>query len=423
MAAVKTKLKANANCKLCEFKIPDPNYIYCPQCGNKLSSDGIYPPIKLNYLWEKEHGGKIIYENFKAVRDFGLPANEEIHIRRTLGNTAHPYLMEIRRFSTLFICPHMTTELYKIGKLMGYFSSEIAFKTTNLEPAIQSLRNSGIFWTVFENKRIQDTYCGIWRSQGYGDIHLTKVDRKNRTVQYSVKYITPIVHSNRPLCDVELGTLCGSAEVMFSGFWCGNETECQHSGNKTCKFNLHLSEKNVDSELPTMESDEYSPILDNVLERIITNEENRLNHKEYFHISADQCLNYMLSSPSPGHYVLSKHAGVITGKRIAKEADLIELSIKERLDYLRNLFTYLKAGIISKVEERSPERILIHMDESVYASGVNNIDLKLCVFLAGIIEGVINEGSKTRWEVTEKDCLASGNDDCVFLAKQRTLGY
>lgn len=58
------------------------------------------------------------------------------------------------------------------------------------------------------------------------------------------------------------------------------------------------------------------------------------------------------------------------------------------------------------------------MDESVYASGVSNIGMKLDVFLAGIIEGALNQASGEKWRVDETKCLANGDDCCEFSCKR-----
>ena len=60
----------------------------------------------------------------------------------------------------------------------------------------------------------------------------------------------------------------------------------------------------------------------------------------------------------------------------------------------------------------------MRMDESLYASGVSNIHMKLDVFLAGIIEGILNQATDEKWRVDEIKCLANGDDYCEFAARK-----
>lgn len=58
------------------------------------------------------------------------------------------------------------------------------------------------------------------------------------------------------------------------------------------------------------------------------------------------------------------------------------------------------------------------MDESVYSSGVNNIGMKLDVFLAGIIEGTLDQATGNKWRVDETKCLANGDDHREFVCRR-----
>lgn len=134
---------------------------------------------------------------------------------------------------------------------------------------------------------------------------------------------------------------------------------------------------------------------------------------DFFYIIVDQVLNYYLVSLSPGHKIMSKYTGRICGERIAEEADIH--GIKDSLTYLSDLFLYLKAGILKP--EQASDRIVIKMQESVYASGVDNLSMELYTFLEGIIEGILNVATGEKWDVSERKCIASGFSECEFHCK------
>jgi predicted hydrocarbon binding protein len=58
------------------------------------------------------------------------------------------------------------------------------------------------------------------------------------------------------------------------------------------------------------------------------------------------------------------------------------------------------------------------MDESIYSSGVNNIDMKLDTYLAGILEGALKQSTGERWQVNETKCQANGNENCEFACRR-----
>jgi len=126
-------------------------------------------------------------------------------------------------------------------------------------------------------------------------------------------------------------------------------------------------------------------------------------------------MNYMILSMSPGHEFLSKYSGKYAGERFAVKAGVNGQDAA--FSYARGLFTYLKAGILHEPETKG-DRILLKMDESVYASGVNNIHMKLDVFLEGIIEGLLKKSTGEKWSVEETKCLANGDEYCEFMCKQ-----
>ena len=104
------------------------------------------------------------------------------------------------------------------------------------------------------------------------------------------------------------------------------------------------------------------------------------------------------------------------GEKLAKCAGIG--SVDEAITFARGIFKQEKAGILHKPKEKG-ENIILSMDESVYASGVNNIHMKLCMFLAGIIEGILRQSTSGNWVVDETKCKANGDEQCEFTCRVR----
>ena len=130
----------------------------------------------------------------------------------------------------------------------------------------------------------------------------------------------------------------------------------------------------------------------------------------------DQFINYLLISPSVGHNILSKQAGISAGKMIIEKKEITNQD--NTLDYLIGLFDFLKVGLL-RVESKTTDRVVLHMDESVYSSGVKNINMKLDTFIVGIIEGALIQSTNHNYQVEETKCLANGDSCCEFTGKIR----
>ena len=63
------------------------------------------------------------------------------------------------------------------------------------------------------------------------------------------------------------------------------------------------------------------------------------------------------------------------------------------------------------------EAIRIKVEECIYSSGVKNIGMQLCIFIAGILEGSLTRASRVEWHVSETKCIASGSSYCESNAK------
>ncbi|MBN2014439.1 MAG: hypothetical protein JW778_04610 [Candidatus Altiarchaeota archaeon] len=413
-------------CPACNTKT-EKNWTYCPHCATRLDTSISFdsPQIisgyaldRTRYLWERQQGGKVIFQNFKIVQNLGKVAFKEVEpVRKQLGDFEHINLLNLRKFSFPHLNPNQIYELYAISKLIGYYMANAALgDIVGFSVLIEKLSKTGLFWKIFENEVYQKKHKIGWKNAGGGFIQSGGVDRTTKRVSHHIRECpSSIVHALRSVCFMEVGALCGEAEALFGGIWDGRETKCQAKGDEYNEIEIYLHEKEEKPEIDQLTKEE----LDNILNEIITNsiERTPIRSKELtddFYIIADQVLNYYLLSLSPGHAVMSKYAGKICGERIAEKAELRGLD--PALSYLEDLFLYLKAGILRS--EKKTDRIILKMQESVYAAGVNNIHTNLCIFLAGIIEGTLNKATEQKWDVNEMKCLASGFSECEFWAKK-----
>ena len=175
-----------------------------------------------------------------------------------------------------------------------------------------------------------------------------------------------------------------------------------------------LTDEDVD--IPMFSKNEADKILNSLIEDVINQRGTyRKDLGDFYHIGVNQYMNYFLMALSEGHAILSKHSGFLCGERIAEKANLSDQ--ESALDYACDLFLYLKAGILHEPEVEG-NHIIMRMDESVFASGVSNINMKLDVFLTGIIEGMLNKATDEKWQVEETKCIANGDDYCEFRCRQ-----
>jgi predicted hydrocarbon binding protein len=76
----------------------------------------------------------------------------------------------------------------------------------------------------------------------------------------------------------------------------------------------------------------------------------------------------------------------------------------------------MKIGLL-KIEPQTDDYIRLRLDESVYSSGVKNVNMKLDTFIAGIIEGALKQGTNQKWNAEETKCIANGDEHCEFICK------
>ncbi|MFH1721938.1 MAG: V4R domain-containing protein [Candidatus Altiarchaeota archaeon] len=300
---------------------------------------------------------------------------------------------------------------------MGYYAAEIGCKIANIDKLVHSLSRSALFWKIFENKKIRGAYSQGFLGTNAAILDLIKIDKNKRCLRFTVRdSTTSHLQSPKKCCFIEVGALCGINEVLFNGFWNGVENKCHCVGDDVCEFDVFLHENEVEPKFQFLSKEEVNKIFDYVLSNIVERKTNlRDNLPDTVHAFIDQIINYLMISASPGHIIISKHAGVVSGKHIVEKSGIS--GRESTFSYIQDLFSYLRVGILHGPDGLG-DKISLRMDESVYASGVNNIGMKLDVFLAGIIEGVLCEAMGEKWRVEETKCLANGDDFCEFSCKR-----
>lgn len=407
-------------CSTCKYKIPNKEFVYCPMCAARLDSvlsGEEYNVDRLRYALGQDEGGKFLYDNFSSAKHMGSYQWKKVEpVRSKLDDFAHLELINLRYFSLLYCSPKTTFDLYAIGKFLGHCSVGEALKSTKLEALVNTLSGTKLFWRCFENKLVQKMF-----NEGYSkikamDVRLVNIDKEAKKLRWIfMESPQSIVHSDKPVCFTALGCICGQCEVIFNGIWEGVEVDCRSKTGSVCEVDVYLCEKEEKPPFKLLTKPELDTIMDELIGFVVARD--KLHRKDlgnYFPISVDQCMNYMLLSFSPGHLLLSKHSGVLCGERITEKAGLS--GVDDAFVHVRGLFDYFRAGILYE-PEKVGDVYTLRMDESVYASGVNNIGMKLDVFLAGIIEGVLCQASGEKWRVEESKCLANGDEYCEFLCK------
>jgi len=409
-----------SECPTCGEKIQT-KWKYCPECGICLVGGlDSFSPDRMRYLLSQDREGRFIHENFTAIQHAGIMQWKEVEpIRSRLGDFAHLSLLNFRVFSLLLQQPKSIHDIYNIGKFIGRCSIAEAINTLGTGKLINSMIRTGLFWRIFSVKEIQKNFVDGWVNFKAGFLNVSSVDKNNKGVVFTLSEgMFSISRSNKKLDFLASGIVAGHADGLFSGNWEAYEKSCECAGDQECVIEIKLHQEDErDFTLPALEKKDIEPIIEGLVETVVgRNQTHRKKLGDYIHTGIDQTVNYYLVSPTPGHAILSKHSGVVVGEKISNKAGL--RGEDAAFEYAKNLFGYLKAGILHEPETRGDGAILLKMDESVYASGVNNIHMKLDVFLAGIIEGLLKKATGEKWSVEEVKCLANGDDYCEFKCKK-----
>jgi predicted hydrocarbon binding protein len=406
-------------CKTCKTKL-NKKWDYCPQCGGKTKEEQFEVKIdKIRYLVERQKGGDIIYDNFKSAMQVSrFHFGKQKVMRETLGDFVNINFGALRIFSMLCQKPEYINEFFKVGKLLGYFATIEGLKQLNKERNVGLPYKSDIFWKFLSDERIQEYHKKEWYLTKEGLLQFVEANKKEEVIRYHLKESPMSVFKcNKPLCFFELASECGIAEALSNAYWTGRETMCESKGDEHCEFEIVLEKQYSELAIKEFSKEGLEDLLNQCIENIISGDKRRRNRLgNTIYIMDDQIINYLLISPSIGHNILSKYSGCFVGEQIIEKSDIN--GWEEALDYLIQLFEYMKIGLL-QIESKTSDKIGLRMEESVYSSGVKNINMRLDTFIVGIIEGALKQSTGQKWLVEETKCIAHGNDYCEFTCKTK----
>jgi len=398
-------------CRICKSPIQN-GWSFCPKCGEEVKTGSVFPVSKMNYLWEKEDGGGLIYKNFRAVRESGLTNIENNEqIRPNLGDFCHINFYNLRKFSLLLYNPKVAYELYEAYKLGGYYDAENFIRGSKRQNIVERLSRTNRFWNIFKDKKFLETAKNSYSKVGSGYVEDIDVHEKIGKITFHLRetFSTPI-KSPHSCCFENVADFAGTLESYSYRFWSGIESKCQSKGDEHCQFEMFITKTAEKPKIDILDVVDITNILDNIIRDLDKKVIYRRQLGDYIHISGEQSMNYILTSKSVGHEILSKHSGSIIGQKIVHNSEL--KTEEDALEYLAKIFYDLKVGLISP--EYKNGTIMVKMQESVYSSGVNNINTKLDTFITGIIEGALRQATNQGWIVEEIKCIANGDPYCEF---------
>lgn len=407
--------RAGIGCPSCGSRTRESESI-CPACGFDLDLEGAVETLqRIDYLIKRQRGGRFLHSNFESMRRIGLtPFKQTRPIRSQLEDKVNVTFTVLRFLSMSCLYPQFMYDFYRIGKLLGYYAinglpgNTLKFINHMLSKSETDILKSSIYQNIFSHG---------WRRLGGGVLEYAGYDEERRILTYRLfkSAIFPGEGGfNQPACFIQLGCLCGSIEATTGKFCEGIETKCAGMGDPYCEFNLYIQEDEGNPRFQLLSRKELDRSLDFMISKLIGEEENiRGDSGDNVHISIDQGINYMILSLSKGHVVLSKWSGRLLGEKLIKLKKIKNLF--DAMDYLEKLFLDLKVGLLEK--KILPDTIKVRVNESLYSSGVKNINRGLCVFIAGIIEGMLRSSSDLDWRVKETKCIANGDGFCEFECK------
>ncbi|OYT40194.1 MAG: hypothetical protein B6U86_04560 [Candidatus Altiarchaeales archaeon ex4484_43] len=399
-------------CPSCGAKIRNGD-MKCPSCGFNLELKDVIGTLKrADYLIERERGGRFLYSNFNAMRAMSVMAFKKMKpIRPILGDRVHVTFPVLRFLSMASLYPQFAYDFYRLGKLLGYYGVE-GLPTGVFRRLSSILKGSET--EMLKSRIFQNMLINGWKRVGGGILEFIDFDESERRLRYRLlksAIFPPGKRLSHPACFIQMGALCGIIEAVSGRFCEGIETKCAGMGDPYCEFELYLRDEMEHPRFELISKDQFKMSLDFIINELIEETKGiRKGAGDYIHISIDQGINYMILSLSRGHVVLSKWSGRLVGERMVELKGIG--NIFDALDYLGNLFQNLKIGIMEK--ELLPDVIGVKIEESVYSSGVKNINMKLCTFIAGILEGALHRSSREDWVIKETKCIANGDEYCEF---------
>ena len=390
-----------------------------------------YKLEKVDYLMGRSREGKFLYSNFQAMKNVGVsPYIKTKPVRPMLGDYEHLSFMALQLFAFLSLSPSFAYEFYQLGKIIGYCTADGALRSLKLKSIVDILNRKDLFWRVMEDGHIKEAFRKGWEVDAGISLELLERDMEKKRMKYAMKdnscrVIKTLIdrheheYSDKPGNLIEIGILCGQMDVLLGSFWDAYESTCCVKGDEVCTIELYRHEKEETPRISILSKQDHERLLD-ICIALITSQDKSLGRDsgDLGIISMSQALNYLLLFKSKGHRVLSKWSGRKVGELIVKKAGLSDPV--GTLDYLSQIFLDLKTCIMSN--EIEPEKITVRLEECVYSAGVRNIGMKLCIFMAGMVEGALAEATGVQWLVKETECVANGDEVCTLVCTTREPG-
>jgi predicted hydrocarbon binding protein len=406
-------------CPVCENPIQK-SWKHCPECGIKMGESTFdsrdYRIDRLRALWTKK-GDDSFNNNFKSIEGLGGHFKGKIKpLRPKLGDFIGIHFANMKAISIEYLQLRYVEELRDITVLYGYYGVEIGLKATKLTKITDLLSKAGNFWRILNNKELQAGFCTGFKNTHQGIPEIQKVDEKCN------EFTITIDEGQQDDLDVyNIPNYIESYNIlgMLEGI-CDMKCSCKEThknGRKYFTYKFHPNTNKIEYPPLIKNNEDYARALDALIDNIIENKpSSRKILNDEIHISGDQCDNYFTLKISEGHKILTKYAGVVCGKKLAERAKVE--GVENAFDFAKNIFLQEKVCILHEPKQNDNQFIL-KIDESVFSSGVQNIHMKQCTFLAGVIEGIITQSTNQQWNAEETKCKANGDEHCEITIKNR----
>jgi predicted hydrocarbon binding protein len=407
-------------CNICERETHK-SWKYCPECGVNIGESQLthkgYTIERIKHLWTEKDGNDF-YKNFKSVENMGtMPYTKTKPIRPTLGDFIGIHFSNIKVFSLQSIQPNCMEEVCDMYRMLGYYSADQGLKTMRLSRIIDVISKTGFFWKLLANNEVQKALTAGWRETNQAVIRMVNIDQKNSQITFEIEEGQTEYLKNKPPSFMDMNILCGNLEAVCDKKCIGKEEV--KNGKTHFTYKLHPLDKKVEYPITYLTKDECDRIVEELVHYINANEPtNRTILEDKVHISGEQSETYFIMKTSEGHRIMEKYSGIKVGKKMQEEAGIEGET--DAIKYLQGILKQEKAGMLHEPLKRE-DTLIIRMDESIYSSGVNNIHMKLDLFLAGIIEGMLSQATGKKWQVNETKCQANGNDYCEFACQREEL--
>gem|GEM_PF-6186070 len=333
-------------CPVCEGRIVK-EWSFCPLCGLELKKEESRKEhIRLQkYRWERNKRLKFIQENLQTSMrpDYNPQKNP---VRENMGDYAHIDLFPIHISLLLFNYPQLAAQIKNAAQLTGYHTTKKTLNKTETKTP---------WYQLIQKPQTQKKIKQQIKQTRWVQLEEITTDKKNKTITYHMKDAACFMQTQPPQNQCCLTYyLTGVSEAIYEANWSSQATKCQ----------LHNCEIKTTQTTKTQETHKAQKIkqklaqqaLDYLTQKIAEKQPSIKRKKlgDTFHINIMQTLNYLLIEQTPGHKTLTKHAGLISGKKITEKTKTQGLN--EALDYIQELQQYLKIGELSWEKKNKPHK-------------------------------------------------------------------